>query len=113
MTVKNLIPETVAKLTDTDVYWDETLKGFGLNVRRDARGAIRRSFIIQYRVGKQQRKMKIGDAAKLGVDQARKKAEKLFAQITLGQDPQGERRQERAHATRRPREVRRNEGGRG
>jgi hypothetical protein len=69
MTIANLIPETVAKLTDPDLYWDETL-----NVRRDARGNIQRSFIIQYRIGKQQRKLKLGDAAKLNAKQARKKA---------------------------------------
>src|SRR5262249_25806867 len=96
MSIANLIPETVAKLTEPDLYWDEKLKGFGLNVRRDARGVIRRSWIIQYRVGKQQRKLKFADAAKINAKQARKKAEELFAQITLGQDPQGERKQDRA-----------------
>ena len=67
MTIANLIPQTVAKLTEPDLYWDTTLKGFGLNVRLGAGGKIRRSWIIQYRVGKQQRKLKIGDAAKLDV----------------------------------------------
>ena len=96
MTIAKLIPETVAKLTQPDLYWDETLKGFGLNVRRDARGNIQRSWIIQYRIGKQQRKLKLGDAAKLNAKQARKKADELFAQITLGQDPQGEKKAARA-----------------
>jgi integrase len=99
VTIAKLIPETVATLTNPDLYWDETLKGFGLNVRRDARGNIQRSFVIQYRVGKQQRKLKLGDAAKLNAKQARKKAEELFAQITLGQDPQGERKAERTAPT--------------
>jgi hypothetical protein len=92
MTVINLDRATVATLTTPDLYWDTDLKGFGLNVRLDARGKIARSFIMQYRVGKQQRKIKLGDCAKLNVDQARKKAEKLFAQILLGADPQGEKR---------------------
>jgi len=95
MTIANLIPETVAKLTDPDLYWDDTLKGFGLNVRLDAGGKIRRSWIIQYRIGKQQRKFRIGDAIKLTAKQARKEAEKLFAQIELGQDPQGEKQAKR------------------
>jgi len=99
MTIANLIPEIVAKLTEPDLYWDETLKGFGLNVRRDARGNIQRRWIIQYRVGTKQRKFKLGDARKLSAKQARKKAEELFARITLGQDPQGERKQERAVPT--------------
>jgi hypothetical protein len=95
MTIANLIPQTVAKLTEPNLYWDTTLKGFGLNVRLGAGGKIRRSWIIQYRVGKQQRKLKIGDAAKLDVKKARTKAEELFAQITLGQDPQGEKQAKR------------------
>jgi hypothetical protein len=95
MTIANLIPQTVAKLTEPDLYWDTTLKGFGLNVRLGAGGKIRRSWIIQYRVGKQQRKLKIGDAAKLDVKNSRKKAEELFAQITLGQDPQSEKQAKR------------------
>ena len=96
MTVTTLNKTTVATLTTPDLYWDTVLKGFGLKVRANARGRIQRSFVIQYRVGKRQRKLKLGDATKINVDQARKKAEKLFAQITLGTDPQAERKQERA-----------------
>jgi integrase len=99
MTIANLTPEFVARLTEPGLFWDQELKGFGCLCRRDARGNLARSFIIQYRVGKQQRKLKLGDAAKLTVKQARKKAEELFARITLGQDPQGERKQERAAPT--------------
>jgi hypothetical protein len=90
MTIATLNRQTIAKLPDGEgLYWDETLKGFGYLCREDASGAIRKSFIIQYRFGgKQQRKLKLGDANKLNVDQARKKAEKLFAQILLGTDPQ-------------------------
>jgi integrase len=99
MTIANLIPEIVGTLTEPDLYWDVNLKGFAYNLRRDARGNLKGSYIIQYRVGTKQRKLKLGDANKLGVRQARKKAEELFAKITLGQDPQGERKQERAGPT--------------
>jgi integrase len=77
---------------DVELFWDTELKGFALKLRRGADGRMQRSYLVQYRIGKQQRKIKLGDCAKITVDQARKKAEKLFAQITLGQDPQSERR---------------------
>jgi len=97
MAVINLDRKTIAGLPAGEgLWWDTNLKGFGLLARRDAGGTIRRSFIMQFRFGKQQRKIKLGDAAKINVDQARKKAEKLFAQITLGIDPAAEKEAERA-----------------
>ena len=99
MTVMTLNKSTIATLGE-GYYWDETLKGFGYLCRLDSSGVIRKSFVIQYRFGKQQRKLKLGDANKLNVDQARKKAEKLFAQILLGSDPQAEKEAERNEAAR-------------
>jgi integrase len=97
MTVINLDRKTIAELPEGEgLWWDTTLKGFGLLARRDAGGMIRRSFLIQFRIDNKQRKIKLGDAAKINADQARKKAEKLFAQITLGIDPAAEKKAERA-----------------
>src|SRR5262245_7069348 len=93
MPVTNLNRTTVTKLalaagqTETS-FWDDTLTGFALRIRVDAAGKARRTFIVQYRFAGKSRKIKLGDACKINVDQARKKAEKLFAQITLGTDPQ-------------------------
>src|SRR5262249_21697715 len=42
------------------------------------------------------RKKKIGDAAKINVDQARKRATEMLAKVTLGVDPAAEREAERA-----------------
>ena len=101
MTIANLNRQTIAALPAGEgLYWDTTLKGFGYLCRQDASGAIRKSFIIQYRFNGQQRKLKLGDAAKLNVDQARKKAEKLFAQILLGTDPQAVKEAGRIEAAR-------------
>jgi integrase len=97
MTVINLDRKSIAKLPEGEgLYWDQLLKGFGYLCRQDAGGVIRRSFIIQYRHGGKQRKLKLGDAAKINVDQARKLAEKQFAQITLGNDPAAEKDAARA-----------------
>jgi integrase len=99
MTVTTLNRQTIASLPDGEgLYWDTGLRGFGYLCRRDASGAIRRSFIIQYRFGKQQRKIKLGDANKLNVDAARKKAIKLYGQIENGTDPQAVKEAERVEA---------------
>jgi integrase len=92
MTVATLDRATVAKLTklsdaDGSPYWDSELKGFGLRLHVDANNKLLRSFVIQYRFGNRQRKINLGDAAKITVKQARDKAKEHFAQITLGVDP--------------------------
>jgi len=99
MTIANLNRQTIAALPDVDGYWwDANLKGFGYIQRTDASGVLRKSFTIQYRFVGQQRKLKLGDANKLNVEQARKKAERLFAQILLGIDPQAAKDAERIEA---------------
>jgi integrase len=104
MPIANLNRATVAALdlhpkqdgtpSEETFWWDDNLTGFALRIRTDTSGKVRRTFIIQYRFGGKVRKIKLGDAGKLNVDQARKKAEKLFAQILLGSDPQVARRAE-------------------
>jgi integrase len=99
MTIAKLERKTITKLPATDgVWWDDSLKGFGYLQRTDASGALRKSFVLQYRFGKQQRKIKLGDAAKLNADQARKIAIKLFGQILEGVDPQAVKEAERIEA---------------
>jgi hypothetical protein len=100
MTIANLNRQTIAALPGNSeaLLWDTTLKGFGFLARRDASGAIRKSFLIQYRFNGQQRKLKLGDANKLNVDAARKKAAKLFGQILNGIDPQAAKDAERIEA---------------
>jgi integrase len=102
MTVINLNRQTITALPqDTEaLLWDETLKGFGFLARRSASGSINRSWIIQYRFKGKQRRLKLGDAAKLNADQARKKAQVLFAQILLDIDPHAAKEAERAEAER-------------
>jgi hypothetical protein len=67
MPVINLNRATVAMLTlpegkRFELFWDQQLKGFGHQIRRDTRDMIQRSWIIQYRFGGQQRKIKLGEA---------------------------------------------------
>jgi integrase len=103
MPIINLNRATVATLelaagkTET-LWWDDTLTGFALRIRLDAAEKVQRSYVVQYRFNGQGRKIKLGDVNKLPVDAARKKAEKLFAQILLGTDPAAEKEWARIEA---------------
>jgi integrase len=62
--------------------WDDDLPGFGVRLR----GASTR-FVIQYRIGTQQRRESLGDVRKIALEDARKIARHRFAQVELGVDP--------------------------
>jgi integrase len=99
MTILNLNRKTIAALPDGEgYYWDTELRGFGYIQRTDASGVLRKSFVLQYRFGNKQRKIKIADANQLNAEQARKQAEKFWAMIKLGTDPQAKKEAERIEA---------------
>jgi hypothetical protein len=79
---------------DDKVYFDTLLSGFGVRLRRRPNGMIRKSWILQYRVGMVQRRQRIGDDT-MRVIVAREKARKLLAQIKEGADPQSAKRAQR------------------
>ena len=66
------------------IAWDDDLPGFGLRVREGGS----RNYIVQYKIGKQNRRMTIGST---GVhpnpDDARKIARKILSRVALGDDP--------------------------
>jgi integrase len=66
--------------------WDDSLPGFGARVR----GKSKR-WVIQYRIGSQQRRESLGDTRKVTLEDARRIARKRFAQVELGIDPVAER----------------------
>lgn len=100
---KKLDRATVAGLKDDDgkgkIVFDSELTGFGVRVRTDSQGRLRRNWIIQYRIGKQQRRTKLGDFPTVSDVAARKKAKELLAKVQLGQDPQAEKDAEREAAS--------------
>jgi integrase len=69
-------------------YWDKNLPGFGLMVTPLGH----RSYIAQYRANNQSRRVTIGNAAKVDIDVARKRAKKIFGQVAHGEDPAREKR---------------------
>jgi integrase len=66
---------------------------FGVRLR----GATKR-WVIQYRIGLQQRKESLGDIRKVSLEDARRIARQRFAQIELGQDPTADKAETRARA---------------
>jgi integrase len=82
-----------ARRTEVIVF-DATVPGLGLRLR--VTGG--RSFIFQYKIGSQQRRVTLGNAGAIKLDQARATASKLHAQVRLGHDVAAERSERRARA---------------
>jgi integrase len=76
------------------IVWDDTLPGFGLRIRKGGS----QNFVVQYKLGTKQRRVKVGPVSKLTYAQARKEAKKLLGKVALGQDPQGDKLAVRAAA---------------
>ena len=79
---KKFIEKTKCKFEK--IFWDNSLKGFGLRVSPTGR----KSFIINWRnqEGRQGRKV-IGIYGKLTIEQARLQAKQYFYKISLGEEP--------------------------
>lgn len=81
-------------------YYDETLKGFGLKVMPSGV----QSWIIEYRPGSggrgvAKKRLKIGSPANMSPEEAREKAGRELARVTLGGNPADERAGERGTLT--------------
>lgn len=73
---------------DDHVAWDDELAGFGLRLRAGS-GRVRRTYVVQYRTAGRSRRLLLGSADVLSLDQARVAAKKALAAVALGGDPQG------------------------
>src|SRR5262245_39724975 len=80
------------------IEFDDSMPGFGLRVRNGGKRE-HRTYILQYKIGPKQRRMTLGSAAKIGLDEARRKARKLFGAIADGKDPANEKALARTHAS--------------
>jgi integrase len=78
--------------------WDPSLPGFGVRLRRNSKGGVSKHWVIQYRIGSQQRRESLGDIRKITLEAARKIARQRFAQVELNIDPVAERKQAHAKA---------------
>jgi len=79
-------------------HWDGEVRGFVYQQRKAADGSMLKSFVLRYRFGGQDRKLKLGDASELNADQARKLAAKYRVQILSGTDPQAAKKADRLEA---------------
>src|SRR6478735_7658138 len=77
------------------IAWDDDLPGFGLRIREGGS----RNYVVQYKIGAQNRRMTIGSTKTLTLEQARKTAKKHLGSVANGEDPQGEKHAVRATAT--------------
>ncbi|WP_459455346.1 tyrosine-type recombinase/integrase [Rhizobium sp. No.120] len=73
---------------DKDYFeWDDELSGFGVRVWPSGR----KTYVAQYRAGKQTRRFKIGIHGPLTVEEARKEAKGVLGDVARGDDPQLDR----------------------
>lgn len=81
------------------LYFDRDLPGFGVRVRQDASGRVRRNWFYQYRsrLDGSQRRVKLGAVDRPGptvsASKARQAAAALAERVHTGRDPQTERKQ--------------------
>src|SRR5262245_32231546 len=80
------------------IEFDDSMPGFGLRIRNSGKRE-HRTYILQYKIGPKQRRMTLGNAAKIGLEEARKKARKLFGAIADGKDPANEKALARTEAS--------------
>jgi integrase len=80
------------------IEFDDSMPGFGLRVRNGGKQE-HRSYILQYKIGPKQRRMTLGNVAKIGLDEAQRKARKLFGKVADGKDPANEKAVARTEAS--------------
>lgn len=79
---------------EEQTIWDSEIVGFGLRLRRRVDGGMQRTFILQYR-NNAGRTRKYSFHGELPLAQVRKAAQRLWAEIKLGGDPQARRKAQR------------------
>jgi integrase len=77
------------------IAFDDDTPGFGLRLRKS--GA--RSWIVQYKLGAQNRRLTLGSTDLLDFTRARASARDVLAKVRLGEDPQSQKQQARITAS--------------
>jgi integrase len=75
-------------------YWDDELPRFGRRVRLGADGKPQHSWIIQWKVGRTTKRLRVGSDA-LDPKAARTLARKLLGRVEQGEDPSADKRKRR------------------
>lgn len=80
---KEQVDNAPAPASGYKIYWDDTVKGFGLQVT--STGV--KSFVLQYRVNGKSRRMTLGKYGTITPEQARRDAKTKTGDIVKGNDP--------------------------
>ena len=86
----SVLPEGKSEM----IVFDEDLSGFGLRIRAGGK----RTWVYQFKIGDQNRRVTLGSVAALTPLRARETAGELHAMVRLGRDPAGEKTEGRARA---------------
>jgi len=81
LTASNI--HTLAPKSNDQIFWDEEMPGFGLRIRN----RHHRTFITQYKLGDQQRRINLGTVGKVNLKNARNHARIIFGEVAAGKDP--------------------------
>lgn len=80
------------------IEFDDGMPGFGLRVRNGGKRE-HRTYILQYKIGPKQRRMTLGNVAKIDLNEAQRRARKIFGRIAEGKDPANEKAVARTDAS--------------
>ena len=80
------------------IVFDDEMPGFGVRVLPGKGGEPHRSYIAQYKLGQKHRRMTIGNVLKVSLEDARKKAKKIFGDVAHDLDPANEKKKVRSEA---------------
>ena len=80
------------------IEFDDNMPGFGLRVRNGGKRE-HRTYILQYKIGPKQRRMTLGNVAKIDLNEAQRTARKIFGRIAEGKDPANEKAVARTDAS--------------
>jgi len=94
LTKINLSKVSVPQGKNEIIQFDDTVPGFGLRVRSGGSA----TWVFQYRIGAKQRRISLGSAKAISAQGARTRATELHARTKLGQDPGGEKIENRIRA---------------
>ena len=92
---KRALDAAEPKLTGEYFVWCGKLPGFGVRIYPTGR----KVFIAQIRIGRKQRRVKIGSYGALTVEQARDRAREIIQAAADGRDPQREKQEARQAIT--------------
>jgi integrase len=89
---------TLPKGKNDGFIWDMELENFGVRARRGVDG-VRKTYVVQYRAHGRTRRHTL-PLARFALPKAREAARRILAKVTLGHDPQAEKRAKRLWASR-------------